>query len=190
MPKYQLITREEFFLTVWPSKLLRGETLELRVLRREPLRVSHRSFHTKLDSFLSEIDLRSGRTSKAEFYFGVATRRGEGATKELCFRTQVVWVDVDGTKNLQERLSGLTNLEPDIIVDSGGGLHLYWVLYSPIILQDQKWLDIEAINRALCRKMLGDSASVDITRILRVPGSNNNKYDPPKPVRAYKRVSN
>jgi len=189
MPKYSLIDREEFFLMVWPSSLIRGETIELRVLSRNPLRVSHRYFCTRLDEFLAEVDLTAKRLRKGEFYFGVATRRGDNSTKEHCFRTKAVWVDIDGTKNLSGRLEGLKDLDPDVIVDSGGGLHLYWIFHTPIVLQDQRWLDIEAVNRALCQKLLGDVASIDITRILRVPGTYNHKYDPPKLVKAYKLVS-
>lgn len=186
--RYLLCTREEFFLAVWPRTLLRDETLELRCLRRNPTKVCHREFLTSTQEFLKAVDRYSQAKTPMDFYFGVATRRKSKSTKEDCFRVRTIWADIDGTKKIQERISGLGSMKPDFIVDSGGGMHLYWTLYNPIILGESRWSQVEAVNRSLCYRLDADNAAIDITRILRVPGTQNHKYLPPKKVKVYKRA--
>jgi len=71
---------------------------------------------------------------------------------------------------------------PDILVHSGGGLHLYWVLKSPIPMTAETARTFEMGLKSRQRK-LGADAVHDITRILRPAGFSNFKYDPPRPVR-------
>jgi hypothetical protein len=71
-------------------------------------------------------------------------------------------------------------LPPSFIVRSGGGFHLYWLLdgfYEPAI--------IEEVNKTLIAHDPpgeGGAACWERTRILRVPGTKNTKYDPPRDV--------
>jgi hypothetical protein len=67
-------------------------------------------------------------------------------------------------------------------VNSGGGFHGYWLLESPFLVREERWKEIEAINRALAKKFHGDINCIDASRILRVPGFNNYKYTPPRKV--------
>ena len=72
---------------------------------------------------------------------------------------------------------------PSVVVDSGGGYHCYWLL-------DEPWILTDATERQRAKDVLyawvthtgGDPAAKDLARVLRVPGSYNNKYDPPRPV--------
>jgi len=72
---------------------------------------------------------------------------------------------------------------PSAIVFSGGGIHVYWI--SKNALTPAEWLpyasglkDLLLADNILCDTGL----TTDIARILRVPGTLNYKYDPPKPV--------
>ena len=73
--------------------------------------------------------------------------------------------------------------DPTHIVSSGGGLHVYWVLDS--VVDRTTWQAYAAKLKAIT-KVLGlladDSRTSDITSVLRVPGTLNYKYDPPRPV--------
>ncbi|MEE9234926.1 MAG: DUF3987 domain-containing protein, partial [Candidatus Acidoferrales bacterium] len=98
-----------------------------------------------------------------------------------------VWVDVDkldqqGLSSLLAKLQEL-QIPPHIVVNSGGGYHLYWLLEET--LDAQRHLEeIEAVNRGLAEVLGGDRAATDVSRILRIPGFLNHKYDPPRPVTA------
>lgn len=73
---------------------------------------------------------------------------------------------------------------PSVIVDSGGGLHGYWLLSEPYVIEtdDQRGC-AELIQRGWVQQVVGGDKSVhDLVRILRVPGTLNFKYDPPRPV--------
>ena len=72
--------------------------------------------------------------------------------------------------------------KPDFEVVVIGG-HPYWLLTDAIGL----WVDT-ASTRALLRRLAhavgGDICAAEPARILRLPGSQNHKYDPPRPGRA------
>lgn len=72
---------------------------------------------------------------------------------------------------------------PSALVDSGGGLHCYWI--SDVPLDPAGWLPyadgLKAL--ALTEGLLCDTGlTTDSARILRVPGTLNHKYDPPRRV--------
>ena len=172
----KVISPSEFFSFVWPRKLLTNENLELRYIDRKDNQV-HRKFSSSVTNFLE----RAAKYSAYEVYFGVSTRYQHGGKKRDCYRTRCVWMDFDGAKLSDADIRPT----PNIVVESGGGLHLYWILESPYLIRGERWVDIEAINRGLCTKFGGDNAAIDASRILRVPGFLNHKYTPPRIVKAY-----
>ena len=84
-----------------------------------------------------------------------------------------LWLDLDYkgetlTKN-SAVLKGL-NLQPSIVINSGNGYHLYWLLSEPITPEEAR-----RTVKQLIRVMAGDEGTHDPTRILRLPGSQNVK---------------
>ena len=72
-------------------------------------------------------------------------------------------------------------LRPSIIVDSGNGIHCYWVLDKPIELRE--WVALAEALKTLCESASLDvdsKVTTDAARILRVPGTVNYK-DPANP---------
>jgi hypothetical protein len=116
-------------------------------------------------------------------YFGVATRNG-GGTKDHIVQIPALWVDIDFKNRLKdeanERLKHFP-LKPSILVDSGGGYHPYWIFNEP--LSKSEIPQLENILKRLATYFDGDMASTDAARILRVPGTLNLKYKPPKKVK-------
>lgn len=178
----------EFLSLVWPQSLLRNETLELRAIRRSDKTISRKFLKTTSEFLTAARAFGKGW----DIYFGVSTRNGKGGKKTDCLRINAVWIDFD---NISE-LPNFKQIQPDIIVNSGGGFHTYWLLETPIYVQTGRWKEIEAINRGLIKrfginlkpadkkleKFGADIMTVDIARILRVPDFFNYKYDPPRKV--------
>lgn len=69
--------------------------------------------------------------------------------------------------------------QPSVIVFSGGGYHCYWLLSETKEVTDENREEINTIHHAWVQYVKGDNGAKDISRILRVPGSYNHKYDPP-----------
>jgi hypothetical protein len=73
---------------------------------------------------------------------------------------------------------------PSVIVDSGGGMHAYWLLTEPYHLINEDRRDCaKMISRLWVALVKGDPGAKDLCRVLRLPGSMNYKYDPPRRVR-------
>jgi hypothetical protein len=74
--------------------------------------------------------------------------------------------------------------EPSVLIATGGGLHAYW--YSDRTLMANEWQPYaDALKTVAKNASLKIDAGVtsDISRVLRVPGTINYKYDPPRPVK-------
>lgn len=90
-----------------------------------------------------------------------------------------------GSKNaIYDHIAAAVFPEPSVIVDSGGGVHGYWLLDTPYsITDDDQRQCAEMIQRSWVQQVVGGDPSVhDLVRILRVPETLNFKYDPPRPV--------
>lgn len=76
------------------------------------------------------------------------------------------------------------NPRPSVIVDSGGGYHCYWLLKAPFVLNtDFKRKVAQSLQDRWVTFVGGDKAVHDLARVLRVPGTLNYKYVPPKEVK-------
>lgn len=83
-------------------------------------------------------------------------------------------------------LSEILEAQPWSVVDSGGGLHPRWKLEKPLDTADgadllkNRW---KATVLRVAEECGFKADSVfDLPRVLRLPGTVNEKYDPPKPV--------
>ena len=130
--------------------------------------------HNDISSFITR------NCDKNNIYFGVATREGRSGDKDHCRELPAFWVDVDFKTTCEdavwERLEEFP-LQPSIFVESGGGLHLYWLLKERCPAQDAR---VEPILRGLAQTLGGDLAAAETARIMRLPGTLNRKYDPPR----------
>jgi len=187
------------------SALYAGQTgiLELRTV---PLSQSaeHRILAGRLRTFIPVVDgkfavnpiarfMRETHTRRMPAYFGVALRT-QSAVKDRkgdrghCHWLTAFYVDADfkllGEVETRRRLAEFP-LPPSIIVNSGGGLHLYWLLRTPLDLQ-RDYPGAQSILRRLAKGVAGiaDIVASEPARVLRIPGSLNFKkdYDPPRVV--------
>ena len=116
--------------------------------------------------------------------------------RENAVALKAIWLDIDcnkeppkgyrckkdGLQALKEFCEATQTPYPNAIIDSGNGFHVYWISDKP--LSPAEWrayaegLDALATGHGL----LHDSITTDAARVLRLPGTSNNKQVPPKPV--------
>ena len=108
-------------------------------------------------------------------YAGVLPRSGpNGGTKKSVREAGAIWAEMDFGKSGTEEdvVKKARDANPDMIVHSGGGLHLYWVSSAPMPLSPENVGKFEKRLHSRQSAMGGDSVH-DITRILRVPSTTN-----------------
>jgi archaellum biogenesis ATPase FlaH len=128
---------------------------------------------------LDEVEKIPGLIKKyqaSNVYFGVASRSSEDGTKRGIFQIPALFTDIDlnGTapQAALDRLSEFP-LKPSAIIETGGGFHVYWVLKEPAT--SQQIPEVESYLRRLVRYVGGDKLATDASRILRIPGTLNQK---------------
>jgi len=122
-------------------------------------------------------------------YVGVAPRKNRterGA--DGCAGLYAVFADIDFKESSEvearARLDAFA-LRPSMIVNTGGGLHVYWLLTEAIDVATAKRL-----LRAVAEAVGADKRSAEPAHVLRLPGTLNQKYAPPRPVFLEARTEN
>lgn len=118
--------------------------------------------------------LRHAEAKGRAVYFGVLPRLAEGGgTVSEVAPGWVAWVDLDfkdvGEGDARSRIAALEHA-PSIVVHSGRGLHLYWLMKEPTEAGA-----LSSLSRRLSGVLGGDHC-FDAARILRLPGSRNLKH--------------
>lgn len=119
-----------------------------------------------------------------EFYVGVLPRLREfaGKAEDVTPYTDLLWADVDANDHDDSKRRALDAVldfpvAPQVIVDSGRGIHAYWKL-DHLYLFD----DVQPIMKGIAKRIGGDAVH-DRARILRLPGLSNHKDGGNAPVR-------
>lgn len=110
-------------------------------------------------------------------YFGVMTRSRKRGRIEDTKKTNALWFDFDDVASYAEieYILNMRNLpEPSMIVNSGHGYHLYYLLDKPA------GAEIKAVLDEFVKVTGADSNSSDLARIMRLPDTMNVKEDPVK----------
>lgn len=165
------------WIELWLSRI--PNNLEIRPLKQktyQPVKALFSRHAGEIETYLKDND-------DCHLFFGVLGRQGQKGEKENVKQVHCLWVDID-FKDLPEgrtEADGIIatfDLQPTLIIASGGGYHVYWFLSEPV-----KDMDLtEKVLRGLATRLKGDIKSAEVARILRVPLSTNWKYNPPKPV--------
>lgn len=141
---------------------------------------------------VDQVDIQE-LAKQGDVYYGVSSFRDKSRMANRAHSSRAFWLDVDykdfespkealGSTERFLRLSKLP--DPNWIVSSGNGMHLYWIMDKPLLRED--WYPLAKGLKKLCRDLnfrADPSRTGDIASILRVPGTMNRK-DPsnPKPV--------
>lgn len=71
---------------------------------------------------------------------------------------------------------------PSVLIDSGGGVHSYWLLTEPYLIDNEDKREAAKYLQYTWTTLVGADNVKDLARVLRIPGSWNYKYDPRRPV--------
>ncbi len=119
-------------------------------------------------------------------FFGIQARRDGGGKKADVTKVRTLWADLDFKGYADGREGAFRALEafplrPTVVVESGNGFHLYWYLAAPI----EPSAAIEQLLGRLYALLGADRSVLDLSRVLRVPETFNNKTTPAKLARVY-----
>lgn len=169
--------------------------LEVRYIHHD--RKAAKTVDQRFYSSISELDWAevNKRNEKGfNAYFGPGRRVGRDGSKDGVSEILAIWADLDakdfnpkdlstGVLLAMDRVHTLpVDRWPSVVVESGNGYHLYWLLREPLNTTTRAGRErAEAIMRGLAKHLGGDHTH-DIGRVMRLPGSLNVK-DPgdPKP---------
>lgn len=193
-PAVPNISAKEFLLTLWgDAKGIAELSVIGSKLQKKGFKAAYPfSYPESVDSLLSSAK-NHNRTDNV--YMGVLLRRerwpanGRG-TEAMALSCMVVWAEFDFEgqghkgKTIPEadcrKILQEFPLKPSIIIRSGGGIQVYWILKEHATGQDL-WR-LKAINTAIAKHFGADGSSVDLARVLRIPWTTNFNYDPPRRV--------
>lgn len=158
------------------------EYIEVRFIPpKDQDRPIKQSWHKDIDS---AIEAALKPPPGYDSYVGVCPRiQGGGSTKDVT-RVQAIWADIDSYKeagrtaeDVTEQLKKLAS-PPTMIVGSGGGLHVYWLLEEECQKKPAK-----RMMQRIAQTLNGDRATSDPARVLRWPGTANRKEETPRMVK-------
>lgn len=90
--------------------------------------------------------------------------------------------DIDFAGNAAGYAAQLTPA-PSVTIHSGGGVHAYWLLDQTFVIgSEEAREEIDSIQKRWQVYQGGDKGVNDLARVLRVPGSLNQKYTPAREV--------
>jgi len=171
----------DFFARHFPN-LGADERIEIRAFPQGdgPVR---RSWHaTPLAAAQAALSL----PQHLNIFFGIQARRDGGGKKVDVTQVRTLWADLDFKGYAEGREGAFRAMEafplrPSVVVESGNGFHLYWYLTTAI----EPSATIEQLLGRLYQRLGADKSVLDLSRVLRVPETFNNKTTPAKLARVY-----
>jgi len=136
-----------------------------------------------------DVEAFVARAAADNLYMAIATRAdASSGARENCRHLGALYADLDfkatPESEARDRLARLP-LRPSAVVQSGGGLHVYWFLREPLDLRDSVMCgEARQLLRRLACAVGADLAAAEPARVLRLPGTLNRKpeYGAPRPV--------
>jgi len=127
-------------------------------------------------------------------YFTPGTYEGLRRKQDNCVYVKSFFLDIDvehGKDTYPSKEAALKDLErfceeinwpQPVLIDSGGGIHAYWILNEA--LPAEEWVPYAKKFKQLCTDhglLIDQAVPADSARLMRVPGTSNYRYDPPTP---------
>jgi len=174
------------YLAAVPPTLLPGEYLEVRAVH--PLAGAKRAYCTTLPQTAAQALAWS--EGGAQTWVAINPRAGRRSGDQAVPRSQALAGDVDvklfaGDVGAMHEAVEAFPLRPSLVVSSGSGLQVYWLLAAPVTLAEtgRRMREIAyRLARALCGPERRPDEIGNPERLLRLPGTLNHKYRPARRV--------
>jgi len=160
--------------------------MEMRLLNKAGMFAGQSFYPASCGDAVLTTEIRRADARSLNAYFGIAARKtNQNGRRENCGHLGALFADVDYKETpvelARERYQAL-GLPASVIVATGGGLHPYWLLNEPLLLTEDGFKTAYSLLRKLVTALGADPAAAEPARVLRIPGTRNFKYDPPRPV--------
>ena len=158
-----------------------------------PAGEGQRMRHIFVDSIDELVDRVEERKHDSHVFIGMANFDGHSRKKAKSLRSFFVDLDVGDTKEFssqEEAVNALgefiqsQKLPPPVVVDSGNGIHAYWMLDTAVPVEE--WKLYADKFKQLCIDsglQIDPAVTADKARILRCPSTFNFKSNPPIPTK-------
>lgn len=147
------------------------EYVEIRSIAMDNSKAIDRLWITDIDEAQKFIESHKDTNN---VYFGVTGKSRKSGKKDSFSTAYCLWADLDNTT--VENFPAFW-LPPSLVVISGTGLHVYWMLQEPCKDANK----VEQVNKRIASVIGGDSV-FDVSRILRIDGTFNHKRGNNEPV--------
>ena len=129
---------------------------------------------------------------KFNVYFTPGTYSGNRRRQAECLYVKSFFLDLDvehGKNRYESKQAAVEDLQRfcqeidwpmPVLIDSGGGIHAYWILNEALPAED--WTLYAEKFKQLCVEkgmIIDEAVPADSARLMRVPGTMNYRYDPP-----------
>lgn len=124
-------------------------------------------FHGKIDEFWRKVLALNTPSRRVGAFVTINETDFKGRREENILRPRALFVDADNPDQIASCLKGIEacGAAPDMIVESGRGMHFYWLAND--IPRDQ----FSAAQKHLINKLGTDKAIHDLPRVMRLPGT-------------------
>jgi len=145
-------------------------------------------FAETLDDVFELVD--KFKKKKVNVYVTPATFEGFSRKADDCVFVKSFFIDIDthgknsydakeDTRKAVQDLLSATGLPEPTCIDSGGGIHAYWIMDRDIPYEE--WKPLAEKFKALCQKhiTIDPNVTADGARLMRCPDTINYRYTPP-----------
>ena len=147
--------------------------------RIPPRQVMVRDDPSRIETFAAEWD-----KPEPALYFCVAAlkpgqtwRNKENLGQLVCLHADLDFKNITVPRQRIERVLDTLRLPPHWVIFSGHGLHCYWLLDKPLSATAYNIAHVEHLLRKLAELLAGDPQVCEASRLMRLPGSHNTKFD-------------
>ena len=147
-------------------------------------------FAETLDGVFEEIEKL--KKKDADVFVALGTFEGYSRKADDCLFVRSFFIDLDVGEGKEYdskeaahvalyKLQGEANLPDPVVIDSGGGIHAYWIMDTDI--PKDEWKPAAEVFKALCLQHIAIDPVVtaDAARIMRCPETFNYKTGIPRP---------
>jgi Domain of unknown function (DUF927) len=149
------------------------------------------TFFESLEDLLGCLSDYSNRPDTPDVFVAMGGFNGYSRRTDNCIALRSLFIDLDvgDTKSYKTQDEALEDLQklldeaklPDpVVIDSGGGIHAYWVMDQDIPVEE--WKPYAVAFKALCLNhvRIDPVVTADAARIMRCPDTYNHKFTPPR----------